>query len=172
VEGFKYAEVGVFTAWTCCVISAYLMRAQAVGSFHALAVDVKATNIAAATHDLFKRLNITFAPRAKFDKQISLLESGRPYFDLCFIDGDHSYNAVRADYGQLAPHCGTTMFHDIQDSSTMIHANFSGGECFLSNLRSFIFLIFLGRVLSLFLPCGQCLYKCAQMIVCPSCDCA
>ena len=37
-----------------------------------------------------------------------------PQFDLCFIDGDHGYGAVTHDYEQLAPHCGSAMFHDIQ----------------------------------------------------------
>ena len=43
-----------------------------------------------------------------------------PQFDLCFIDGDHSYSAVRSDYSQLAPHCRSAMFHDIQDLSTTL----------------------------------------------------
>ena len=35
--------------------------------------------------------------------------------DLCFIDGDHSFEAVRRDYESLRGVCNALMFHDIVD---------------------------------------------------------
>jgi len=112
-------EVGVFTAWTCCIVSAYLSRTAAGDrGFAGYAVDVKIGNIAAGTLDLFKRLNITFEGRGTFDRRLKtsapragapavdmaalmaaslrgmdtvspVVAAAQPQFDACFIDGDH-----------------------------------------------------------------------------------
>ena len=131
---FQYVEVGVFTAWTCCIVSAFLSRVAAgTRGFQGFAVDIKTGNIASPTLSLFKTLNITFVSRSAFNRQLSLPLSssgeGAPRYDACFIDGDHGYRAVRSDYQQLAPHCRAAMFHDIQDTSTMIADSYSGGVC-------------------------------------------
>jgi len=139
---FRYVEVGVFTAWTCCVVSAFLSRVAAGDrGFQGFAVDIKTGNIAAPTLQLFKTLNITFVGRSAFNQQLlaqSADESG-PRYDACFIDGDHGYRAVRSDYQQLAPHCRSAMFHDIQDTSTMIADSYSGGvPMFWAHARSHV----------------------------------
>ena len=46
-------------------------------------------------------------------------ESPRPLVDLCFIDANHSFDAVLADYLSLSPHCRLVMLHDIQDQRTV-----------------------------------------------------
>lgn len=101
---FSYVEVGVFTAWSCCIISAYLRRTGGGAPFSGLAVDVKAANIASSTMEMLTRLNVTFMGRSTFDRKMRagerLLTGGagtlpgsagssskRPQFDLCFIDG-------------------------------------------------------------------------------------
>jgi hypothetical protein len=122
---FRYVEVGVYTAWTCCLVSAYLRRVAGASGFAGLAVDVKISNIAQGTFDIFSRLNVTFEGRSAFDRRMR--DGTAPFFDACFIDGNHGYSAVRGDYAQMAPMCGATMFHDIQDSSTMMHDGYSGG---------------------------------------------
>ena len=123
---FEYVEVGVYTAWTCVLISSYLRRTAAgMLPFGGHAVDIKAVNIHADTFDLMKRLNVSFESRHNFDRRMK--SASPPRFDACFIDGDHGYNGVKGDYSQMAPRCSVTMFHDIQDSSTMIHDSFSGG---------------------------------------------
>ena len=62
-----------------------------------------------------------------------------PQFDLCFIDGDHGYGAVTHDYAQLEPHCGSAMFHDIQDLSTVLSGDYSGGvPLFWAQARSLV----------------------------------
>lgn len=35
------------------------------------------------------------------------------YFDLCFIDGDHSYNGVKKDYENMKNKCKILAFHDV-----------------------------------------------------------
>ena len=45
---FTYVEVGVYTAWTTAIISAYLTRTGAGAPFSGLAVDVKVSNIASS----------------------------------------------------------------------------------------------------------------------------
>ena len=52
---------------------------------------------------------------------------GSRRFDLCFIDAQHSYLGVKADYTEMAAHCRSAMFHDIQDMSTLHLGNFTGG---------------------------------------------
>ena len=131
LEPFRYVEVGVYTAWTCVIVSSYLKRTQGKHGFEGLAVDVKVGNIAQGTFDLMKRLNIGFEGRGGFNKRLKEVRdnpsNNKPVrFDACFIDGAHDYSSVKGDYAQLAPLCGATMFHDIQDSSTMID-NSGGG---------------------------------------------
>lgn len=82
-------------------------------------------NIAGNTLDLMRKLNVSFEGRGSFDKK--LRGSTPPFYDACFIDGDHGYLPVRHDYAQMAPRCRAAMFHDIQDSSTMLNDNHGGG---------------------------------------------
>ena len=144
VEVKRYIEVGVYTAWTCCFVSAYLRRVGRLGTFKGYAVDLVSTNIAHGTRDLLPKLNVTFT----FRKSV-VLNKTLPY-DFCFIDGDHAYLGVRRDYASFAPSCNYMMFHDIQvtvitpltaccvfpslpphsslqDTSTTHLSNFSGG---------------------------------------------
>ncbi|KAL1495530.1 hypothetical protein AB1Y20_016894 [Prymnesium parvum] len=127
---FRYVEVGVFTAWTSCIIAAFITRVGGGAPFVGSAVDVHQTNIASSTMRLLHKLNVSFVPRSRLDSQIRAAqatgENGVRY-DLCFIDGDHQYFAVRNDFGMMARWCGAAMFHDIQDTSTMLNANYSGG---------------------------------------------
>lgn len=40
----------------------------------------------------------------------------RAVYDVCFIDGDHAYDASAADYLALRPRCRALLFHDIVNS--------------------------------------------------------
>jgi len=57
----------------------------------------------------------------------ALAPLAHPAFDLCFIDADHSYEGVRADYIAMAPSCRVIMHHDIQDVTCLSIAGYSGG---------------------------------------------
>jgi len=62
---FEYLEVGVYTCWTCVVISSYLKRLiGSAGHFAGHAVDVKSVNIHQGTFALMTRLNVSFEGRA------------------------------------------------------------------------------------------------------------
>ena len=89
---FRYVEVGVFTAWTSCVVAAFLTRAGGGLPFQGWAVDVQMKNIAPATLTLLKALNVSYVSRGQLDAHLSAprVAGERPTrFDLCFIDGDH-----------------------------------------------------------------------------------
>jgi len=124
-----YVEVGCFTAWTTAVVATYLQR---VGHrLRGITIDVY--NYTTLTHQILESLNVTFENRVN----ISAAQAARrlhphrphrpPVVDLCFIDAGHSFEGVSADFFEFAPHCATSMFHDIQDLHTMHLSNFSGG---------------------------------------------
>ena len=60
----RYIEVGVFTAWTCCFVSAYLRRVGTLGAFRGFAVDITTVALAVGTKALLPHLNVTFLRRA------------------------------------------------------------------------------------------------------------
>jgi hypothetical protein len=161
----RYVEVGVFTAWTTTVVAAYMSRQQGgdagrvlekgaaapapttiapssspvssttYGSgFQGLAVDITSSHIAPGTLSLLAWLDVKFISRKHFDVQVLPNLAWR--FDLCFIDGDHSYNGVRADFSRIGPSCHNAMFHDIKDTSCLAAAEYSGGvPLFWQHLR-------------------------------------
>ena len=122
VEVSRYIEVGVYTAWTCCFVSAFLRRVGPLNAFRGVAVDITQVAIAAGTKMLLPLLNVTFQYRA----HVVLPPNEGPY-DFCFIDGDHGYLGVRRDYGSFSSSCRSMMFHDVQDVSTLHLGNYSGG---------------------------------------------
>ena len=46
-----------------------------------------------------------------------------------FIDGNHTYAAVRSDYEIFAPRCRTVMFHDIQVRSGLLSRLLTSSHC-------------------------------------------
>ena len=154
----RYVEVGVWTAWTCVLVSAYLSRVGASdGSFQGAAVDISHQQITPQARVLLQQHNVTYVPRHKLPDWLAAqrwaeqaaadaIDAGRrrhtasapaatrrahaaaaaaaaaaatPYIDLCFIDANHSYAAVREDYESFAPRCRSMMFHDIQDATNL-----------------------------------------------------
>lgn len=59
---------------------------------------------------------------AKSDRYTYLSASSGDFhgkkFDLVFIDGDHSYSAVKSDWESVGVHAGAVVFHDIVDEFT------------------------------------------------------
>lgn len=126
-----YVELGVWTAWTCALMSAYLQRVgSAADHFQGAAVDVTSIHISQATRRLLHANNASIVSRHSFDSWMLKVRSqryGRPV-DLCFIDANHSYDAVRSDYESYAKDCRSIMLHDIQDTTTLeLHKNHRGG---------------------------------------------
>lgn len=57
-------------------------------------------------------------PKAKFKNMNSLSDAYKDFvsashFNLAFIDGDHSYEGVKADAENIRPYCDIQVFHDI-----------------------------------------------------------
>ena len=121
-----YLEVGVWSAHTNVLISAYLKRVQQPGSeFHGYACDRWDKYVTSQTRTVLRGLNITFILRTSDEYRQLLADKGRtvdgtPKVDLCFIDADHNYAGVRTDYEELASSCGTMMFHDVVDFDTLV----------------------------------------------------
>ena len=110
-----YVEVGVWSGWTCCVVAAYLQRTSGAVDFHGYAVDVTLSRMAARTRTIMAALNVSFVFRNSPEYQrLSMSRLG-----ICFIDGDHRYSGVRADYEELAPRCSTMVFHDVIDMDSL-----------------------------------------------------
>ena len=126
-----YVEIGIFTAWTTTVMAAYMhrlsARADGMTAFRGFAVDITSSHITPGTLSLLRALHVSFIGRKHFDPAAVLSAAGATAFDLCFIDGDHSYGGVRADYALMASRCRVAMFHDIRDTSCLSAADFSGG---------------------------------------------
>lgn len=112
-----YLELGVLSAWTNAIISAFFARkADGRHEFHSYAVDVSAQWISKPTLTILSALNGSYVDRASQTyKQMIAETQTSPRFDVCFIDADHSYDSVRADYEELKRRCVRMMFHDVVD---------------------------------------------------------
>jgi hypothetical protein len=90
-----YAEVGVYTAWTCVVVSAFLARIlpPSAGPFRGAAVDISREHIALGTSVLLTWHNVTFVHRGKLARWLDHATAPRAGdgvsspVGLCFIDG-------------------------------------------------------------------------------------
>lgn len=128
-----YVEVGCFAAWTASVVAAFLRRVHSRSAhgrhFRGFVVDVTRSAIRESTFALLQQLNVSFVPRSELNSRLLQPARGRstPAYDLCFVDGDHSYVGVRKDYFEMAPFCRDMMFHDVADTSTARIDSFSGG---------------------------------------------
>ena len=124
-----YLELGVLSAWTNAIISAFLKRkAEGRHEFHSYAVDVSAQWISKPTLTILSALNGNYVDRASQTYKQMIAESQTsPRFDVCFIDADHSYDSVRADYEELKRRCVRMMFHDVVDFDCFIFHGWGGG---------------------------------------------
>ena len=100
---------------TASVVAAFLRRVHSRSAhgrhFRGFVVDVTRSAIR-ENLALLQRLNVSFARRLGLDSRLLQPARGRstPAYDLCFVDGDHSYVGVRKDYFEMAPFCHT---HDV-----------------------------------------------------------
>ena len=130
----SYVEVGCYTGWTGMALVTYLQR---VGHrVRGYLIDLTAQPISLLLYTgLLRGRNLTFLERkevpvdkmdlvAKYER-VGGGRGRRRAFDLCFIDAQHSYLGVLEDYTEFAPHCRTSMFHDIQCAPRRISASLS-----------------------------------------------
>lgn len=127
----RYVEIGIYTAWSTCTIAAYLARVGGgLDGFEGHGLDVTTKYLTNSTRALLSYLRVDLTIRTERGG-IESLSTGaltplaHPAFDLCFIDADHSYEGVRADYVAMAPSCRVIMHHDIQDVTCLSIAGYS-----------------------------------------------
>jgi len=101
-------EVGTNNGWTACVLTAYLRRFAP--SFHAVTLDI-------ADHFALKSWATAHLPLQFSLGRTSDDFRGQP-FDLCFIDGDHTWEWVVRDYENVGRFARICAFHDINDATT------------------------------------------------------
>ena len=113
----RYLEVGVFAGWTAAIMSSFVRRMCGHAAFQGFAVDINPQHISNSTKELFTATNITFIHAQDSSKLRSLIVDAP--FDVCFVDGDHSFDGVLTDFVRYAPICDLMMFHDIADYRIM-----------------------------------------------------
>jgi len=119
-------EIGTYTGYTFTFLAAYLTRFNP--GLDAVTVDV--TNHKPVSNLWEGRLNARFhlGQSADFSNQA---------FDLCLIDGDHSFNSVSGDFDQVGKKSKICCFHDINDEIVEnSHINDGGVPRFRRQLKA------------------------------------
>jgi hypothetical protein len=98
-------EIGTFCGWTASVLTAYLSRFEP--QFTMLTVDP--LNLFDSYEEIRHLLPLSYRPGCTSNDL-----TGQS-FDLCFIDGDHSYGSCSEDYRIIGQNSRVCMFHDIND---------------------------------------------------------
>jgi methyltransferase family protein len=96
-------EIGTFMGFTFAVLMTYLTRLN--------------PSVSGKTLDVFRADYAKVSPgRFTAEYLISTTKDfAGKHFDLCFIDGDHSYAAVLSDYELVGRFARFSVFHDIND---------------------------------------------------------
>ena len=97
-------EVGSFFGFTSVLLSEFLFTYGSLKRY--TTVDLHDRIGEAIEHKLFGKLQ--YLPNADSSHI-------RDEYDLCLIDGDHTYDAARTDYYRLVDRCKYAAFHDIRD---------------------------------------------------------
>jgi hypothetical protein len=121
-----YIEIGIHTAYTFAFVTRYLARFNP--KIEAVAVDLDQS--ISFRPPQTRNLDLEFA--------IGTSEDFRNRdFDLCLIDGDHSYSGVSRDYENVGRSAGICAFHDINDELVRTFPDNDGGvPRFWRELRS------------------------------------
>jgi hypothetical protein len=110
----SFLEIGTYTGHTFAVVMTYLTRFN--------------PDLMGVTVDPARRHRVSgLTPRyfeASYVRGKSDRFAGRP-FDVCFIDGEHRYQAVARDFHNVGRHASICAFHDINDE---IVETFPGNE--------------------------------------------
>jgi predicted O-methyltransferase YrrM len=99
-------EIGTYIGWTTAILTAYLYRWNPM--LEVISIDPEEWCPEEQRIILTRLLPIRFA------RMTSAAFAGHS-FDLCFIDGDHSYAGVAADYARVGRQARICAFHDAND---------------------------------------------------------
>lgn len=98
----SYIEVGAYRGGTFSIVSAYLNRVN--NNFRSLAIDI----------DKHFSLYSEIKKILPVDYKVCTTDAMKgKSFDLCFIDGDHSYQWCERDFNNIGKHSKLCAFHDI-----------------------------------------------------------
>jgi len=114
-----FLEVGIYTGWTGVFMSAYLSRFNQ--GFKSVGIDIvdfqsKCVKIAMSVlnREYVEISQDAAAGAAQLLDAAAGLRNG-DLVDLCFIDGDHSYDGVHHDVETVHNTCKYVMLHDVVD---------------------------------------------------------
>jgi hypothetical protein len=110
----RYLEIGVEHGGTFVLTTEYLSRFAGVDQ--AIAVDV--IDVPGVRRYADERPEARFVRTNSRSARFRRLLDEEPPFDLVLIDGDHVYDAVRADWETVRPHARMVAFHDIADADS------------------------------------------------------
>jgi hypothetical protein len=101
----SFLEIGTYTGHTFAFLMAYLVRFN--------------PTLFGITMDLYKHNPVEHLLRGRFKAQFTIGRNqhfATRRFDFCFIDGDHSFDAVSADFNIVGRNSKICAFHDINDA--------------------------------------------------------
>jgi hypothetical protein len=104
-----YLDLGTLSGWTITVVAAYLRR---FGLEHVDAVDVF-VGCTPATQCVWQEFDLPITYITCDPHEIE--GKVRATYDIIFIDGDHEYASVKADFETFKTRARLIAFHDIND---------------------------------------------------------
>jgi protein-L-isoaspartate O-methyltransferase len=100
-------EVGTWTGWTGAMLAAYVRRFAPLP--RVVTIDPHSHVSEEMEKELYSRTGLIVQKGTSGDNEED--------WDLVFIDGDHSYDAVLRDWNNLKDHSRMVAFHDANDST-------------------------------------------------------
>ena len=101
----SYIEIGCRWGGTFILTTEYLRKLHPDDKIYSVAVDIIDSPVRHYEHCKFLQCSTRSFIFEKFIRD--------KFFDVCFIDGDHSYEGVKSDYNICKTHARIFVFHDI-----------------------------------------------------------
>jgi hypothetical protein len=102
-----FLEIGTCTGYTSVIICTYLLR------FNLKRYDTYDILPICKLNDIFIKYKLPI--NYKVGSPDFIINDVNKYYDVVFIDGDHSYNGIKSDFNNFGKNCKFVSFHDIND---------------------------------------------------------